>query len=32
MFENGAWKPTPRGTAKDSLSVGFGLSAVQAAF
>ena len=32
MFENGTWKPTPGGTSKDSLSVGFGLSAVQASF
>lgn len=32
MFQNGSWKPTPGGTAKDSLSIGFGLSAVQASF
>jgi hypothetical protein len=32
MFQNGAWKPTPGGSAKDSLSIGFGISAVQASF
>jgi hypothetical protein len=32
MFQNGSWKPTPGGSAKDSLSIGFGISAVQASF
>jgi len=32
MFQNGSWSPTPGGSAKDSLSVGFGISGVQASF
>ena len=32
MFQNGAWQPTPGGSAKDSLSIGFGISAVKASF
>jgi hypothetical protein len=32
MFQDGAWKPTPGGSAKDSLSIGFGIAAVKASF
>lgn len=32
MFQDGVWNPTPEGTAKDSLSIGFGISAVPASF
>jgi hypothetical protein len=32
MFQDGAWKPTPGGSTKDSLSIGFGISAVKASF
>jgi hypothetical protein len=32
MFQDGVWSPTPEGTAKDSVSIGFGISAVQASF
>jgi hypothetical protein len=32
MFQDGVWSPTPEGTEKDSLSIGFGISAVPASF
>jgi hypothetical protein len=32
MFQDGVWNPTPEGTAKDALSIGFGISAVPASF
>ena len=32
MFQDGVWSPMPEGTAKDSVSIGFGISAVQASF